>query len=233
MEMDLRVVELLSSKQCHDLISPVSAINNGVELIEDIGDSVLLEAMKLIKDSAEQASNKLKVFRLSYGKAGAEPNQPIENIQGISKNYFSSSKIELIWDEEITLSEMIDKAGSVKVLLNTFLICEEALAYGGTITLKRLDQEGTIDGEKDIGCLIEVSGKKAMLSEEHKNALSGETPIEDLTPRTVQAYVTGLFASQFCFDISYCNPQEEVLEIKITNQPNVNKKNEEDQGMQI
>jgi histidine phosphotransferase ChpT len=48
MLLDLRVLELLSSKLCHDLISPVSAINNGVELIEDIGGDVVDEAMSLI-----------------------------------------------------------------------------------------------------------------------------------------------------------------------------------------
>lgn len=66
MQIDLRVLELLASKICHDLVSPVSAINNGVELIEDIGGSVVDEAMKLIGDSATNASRRLRLFRIAY-----------------------------------------------------------------------------------------------------------------------------------------------------------------------
>lgn len=228
MQMDLRVVELLASKQCHDLISPVSAINNGVELIEDIGDSVVKEAMKLIADSGAQAARKLKFFRLSYGKAGVESSQPVRDTRQIVQDYFSASKIDFVWDEELFLSEMMDKPGSVKALLNTILISEEVLAYGGTITLKRLNQKGKIDEDSKIGCILEVAGKKAVMPENHKTALTGATPIDDLTPRTIQAYVTGLFAEQFSFDISFCNVQEEVLELTLTHQPNANDKDHED-----
>lgn len=225
MQMDLRVVELLSSKLCHDLISPVSAINNGVELIEDIGDSVVNDAMGLISDSAAQASRKLKFFRLSYGKAGTEANQPIKNIRELAQDYFSASKIKMEWDQEITLSELMEVKGGVKILLNVALICEEVLAYGGTITLKRLNEEGK------IGFKFYVSGKKASLSEGHQNALTGATPVDDLTPRTVQPYVTGQFAVQFGFEISSRNTQEEVLEFKITHQSETNNDTLEDHSM--
>ena len=85
MQVDMRVLELLSSKICHDLVSPVSAINNGVELIDDIGGSVVDEAMKLIGDSAALASRRLRLFRMAYGRAGSDENLGIKDVKQVAK----------------------------------------------------------------------------------------------------------------------------------------------------
>jgi len=69
----------------HDLISPVSAINNGVELIEDIGGSVVDEAMKLIGDSANLASRRLRLYRLAYGRAGSEEMLGLHDVRPLLK----------------------------------------------------------------------------------------------------------------------------------------------------
>src|SRR5277367_3001835 len=97
MQIDLRVMELLASKLCHDLVSPVSAINNGVELIEDIGGSVVEEAMKLIGDSAGHASRRLRLFRVAYGRAGAEENVSAKDMRHIDEQYIAGGKITLKW----------------------------------------------------------------------------------------------------------------------------------------
>src|SRR5271154_5841604 len=99
MQIDMRVLELLASKLCHDLVSPVSAINNGVELIEDIGGSVVEEAMKLIGDSAQHASRRLRLFRLAYGRAGSEDNLGIRDVRPIATQYLAGGKTTLDWPE--------------------------------------------------------------------------------------------------------------------------------------
>lgn len=94
MQLDLRVMDLLASKIYHDLISPVSAINNGVELIEDdIGQSVMDDALKLIADSAAQSSRRLKLFRIAYGRAGSEENLPLKGVRQTLLNYMSFGKV--------------------------------------------------------------------------------------------------------------------------------------------
>ncbi len=70
-KVDPRVIELLCSRLCHDLISPVSAINNGFELIAEFGDEMRGEAMSLMGDSAREAARRLKFFRIAFGAAGA------------------------------------------------------------------------------------------------------------------------------------------------------------------
>ena len=100
MQIDMQVMELLASKFCHDLVSPVSAINNGVELIEDIGGSVVEEAMKLIGDSAGHASRRLRLFRVAYGRAGSEENLPLKDMRQIAEQYIGAGKVTLNWPED-------------------------------------------------------------------------------------------------------------------------------------
>src|SRR5271154_3464814 len=99
MQIDMRVMELLASKLCHDLVSPVSAINNGVELIEDIGGSVVEEAMKLIGDSAQHASRRLRLFRMAYGRAGSEDSLGVKDVRQTAEQYLAGGKSTLNWPD--------------------------------------------------------------------------------------------------------------------------------------
>src|ERR1700761_5517418 len=118
MQIDLRVLELLASKLAHDLVSPVSAINNGVELIEDIGGSVVDEAMKLIGDSAQHASRRLRLFRMAYGRAGSEDNLGIKDVRQTAEQYIASGKVTLIWPEDQPGPILAATRGCLKTLLN-------------------------------------------------------------------------------------------------------------------
>ncbi|MDD3182902.1 MAG: histidine phosphotransferase family protein [Alphaproteobacteria bacterium] len=207
MQIDLRVLELLSSKLCHDLISPVSAINNGVELIEDIGGSVVEEAMKLIGNSAVQSSRRLRVFRLAYGRAGSEANLPLRDMRQIAQQYFTEGKIKLEWAEDLDLPGVAEQRGLLKTLINMLIMAEEVLAYGGDISLHRLG-----DDDK-IGCRLEIAGRNAHLSQQFEDALTAATLVEDLTPRTIQPYITGRFAEHFGIQISHRSPKDDMLEI--------------------
>lgn len=209
MDIDLRVLELLSSKLCHDLISPVSAINNGVELIEDIGGSVVDEAMKLIGNSAVQSSRRLRVFRVAYGRAGSEANLPLRDVRLVMEQYFTDGKIKLFWPEDLELPGLADKRGALKVLINLLIMAEEVLAYGGSITLHRLD------GDDKIGCRLQIEGRSVQLSPQFEEALTAVTSVEDLTPRTIQPYITGRFAENFDLQISHEAPKEDRLDLTL------------------
>ena len=75
--IELRVAELLASRLCHDLISPVGAVNSGIELMTEFGDGVDSESMQLVSTSAKLASEKLQFFRIAYGNAGSGANIPL------------------------------------------------------------------------------------------------------------------------------------------------------------
>jgi histidine phosphotransferase ChpT len=193
MQIDLRVMELLSSKLCHDLVSPVSAINNGVELIEDIGGSVVNEAMKLIGDSAVTAARRLRLFRMAYGRAGSEEMLGVRDVRQVAEQYLAGGKVSLAWPEGQPAPEVAEHRGYLKALLNLIMLAEETLAYGGVITLR---------GDSN-GCHLEIAGRNAQLSELLKAAYEGKTAIEDLSPRSIQAYITGRFAEHFELMLNY------------------------------
>jgi histidine phosphotransferase ChpT len=194
MQIDMRVMELLSSKICHDLVSPVSAINNGVELIEDIGGSVVEEAMKLIGDSGTTAARRLRIFRMAYGRAGSDESLAVKDVRQVVEQYLSGGKISLIWPEDQIFSESVDLRGFLKTVLNLIILSEETLAYGGVINVR----EATTGG-----CRLEIVGRNAHLSLQLQEALEGAVAVENLTPRSIQAYITGKFASNFGLKIQH------------------------------
>jgi histidine phosphotransferase ChpT len=212
MHIDIRLLELLASKICHDLISPVGAINNGIELVEDIGGSVVNEAMKLISSSAQQAAKRLRLFRMAYGKSGSEHGATLKDIRNTAKDYLSTSKSKLEWNDNQAFQDVAERRGALKVLLCMVMMAEDVLSHGGAITVETVQQ-----GDKH-GVVITASGTHAQMSEAVLAALKGETAIDDITPRTVHAYVTGRLADYYEMGLT---PQQDSPEkITLTLLPN-------------
>ena len=182
-DLDIRVVELLCSRLCHELVSPVGAINNGVELIEEMGAEMADEAIGLIAHSADQASRRLRLLRLAYGAASSDKSGLAEVAQA-ADGYFAGSKIKLEWPPGRLEQASQLQPGTGKVLLNLVILAEEALAYGGRIVVAP-----DSDGHPAVTAL----GRNAGLKPEAIQALSGDIEVESLTPRTVHAYVSGRF----------------------------------------
>jgi len=221
MQIDMRVMELLSSKLCHDLVSPVSAINNGVELIEDIGGAVMDEAIKLISDSGGTAARRLKMYRLTYGRAGSETSLDVKDVKLIAEQYLEKTKISLVWPEGLPSAAMAERKGFFKTLLNLIILGEESLAYGGVITLRNLKAEGD-----EEGCRVEVVGRNVSLNLQLQEALEGSASIEELSPRSVHSYVTGRFAEYFGFKLVHDHSIPDRLDLLLT------PKKDEEAGMQ-
>ncbi|HEU0118002.1 MAG TPA: histidine phosphotransferase family protein [Alphaproteobacteria bacterium] len=196
MQIEMRVLELLSSKLCHDLVSPVSAINNGVELIEDIGGGVVDEAMKLIGDSAAHASRRLRLFRTAYGRAGSEEGLPVKDVKQTAEQYMAGGKVTLNWPDDQPPAATA-QAGYLKVILNMIILAEEVLPYGGVVSLRAATDGST------AGCRFEIVGRSAQLSPQMQAALIGSALVEELTPRTIQAYITGKFAAHFNLKLKF------------------------------
>ena len=209
MLIDIRLLELLSSKICHDLISPVGAINNGIELVEDIGGSVVNEAMKLISTSAQQAAKRLRLFRMAYGKSGAEQGVTLKDMRNTVKDYLSSGKSKLTWGDEQAFTEVAAQKGALKMVLCLTMLSEDVLSHGGDITVE------TVMESSKVGVKITIAGSHAQLSEAMHLALKGETSIEDVSPRTVHAYVTGRMIEYYGFTTSVKQHSPELLTLAL------------------
>lgn len=207
MMIDFRILELLASKICHDLISPVGAINNGIELIEDIGGSVVDDAMKLISSSSGQAAKKLRLFRMAYGRAGSDHGVTVKEIRSTGRDYLAQGKSSLNWADEHGFPEIAEIPGGLKTILNMLMFSEDVLSHGGSITVEPLAQTGV------HGVLITVTGSHAQLSEAMQAALKLDVGVEDISPRTVHAYVLGLTAEHYGFSLTYQQISDEKLSL--------------------
>lgn len=186
------VIELLASRICHDLVSPVGAINNGVEFMEDGGADSMDEALGLISHSAEQASAKLMAFRLAYGAGGRDPNIKPEDIQkAFSALIRGDGKISQTWDPYGKLGPDPLPYGFCKMLMCGLMLAQECLIKGGYISVRP-------DGNNT---LIIAEGESVLLRDNVEEALRQEIAAEDLDPRLVHPYAISVIAAHYGFTI--------------------------------
>ncbi|MFC3616565.1 histidine phosphotransferase family protein [Lutimaribacter marinistellae] len=138
-EHDVNLAALIGSRICHDLISPVGAITNGLELLEMAG-AVQGAEMELISDSVGNAGARLRFFRIAYGLAGAEQVGPAE-IAALFADLNRGSRVQTRWD--------IDGAQprcDVKLAFLALQCCETAMPFGGTASVRVEDGRLTVNG---------------------------------------------------------------------------------------
>jgi histidine phosphotransferase ChpT len=129
----LDLAALLCSRVCHDLISPVGAIVNGIEVLdEDKDEETRTFALELIKKSARQASARLQFCRLAFGAAGSAGAQ-IEtgDAEKVARGLLEDEKVKIVWN----LPRELKPKNQVKLLLNMLLVAVGAIARGGTLTV--------------------------------------------------------------------------------------------------
>ena len=189
-QIDLRVLELVASRLCHDVVGPVGAVNNGLELLEDDFEAMGPEALKLAADSGARAARALQYFRFAYGMAGSRVGGNLEELRELAGNYFGGEKVRLSWPTEVPAGELPEDLG--KLLLNLLLLGAECLPLGGELALELQGGEGA--GGLTVRVL--ASGDRAALREETRPALAPGVTAEELTPRNVQAFFTCQIAAR-------------------------------------
>lgn len=191
-ELDLGA--LLVSRVCHDLISPVAAISNGLEILADEDDAEMrAHAMRLIEHSVGQAKARLLFARLAFGamgSAGAEVD--LRDAGQVAEEFFKTGKAKLDWQMPAIA---VDKE-IIRVLLNLAAMSADCIPRGGVLTIK---------GEQSrsgFSFSIVAKGIKATLAADIKEGLALRTPREDLTGRTIAPFVTALLARKLGGEIS-------------------------------
>ncbi|MBU6234442.1 MAG: hypothetical protein KGQ41_01240 [Alphaproteobacteria bacterium] len=207
-KVPVRVLELLCSRVCHDVVSPVAAISNGVELLTEMGADGLQDSVGLLTHAARQASVRLQMFRLSYGAGGSEALITGKMIYEAFNNYIESDKVKLEWDLMNATPDEDLNPGFFKVLVNAMLFARETLIRGGVVRV-------TKDGHK---MFVEAVADNVTVREGMAEALRGELAVNDLTPKTIHPYVTYMFAKHFDFPLE-CEVGENTLKITISYTP--------------
>jgi histidine phosphotransferase ChpT len=204
MTMDaVEFASLLCSRLCHDLLSPVGALNNGIELLADETDPEMrARCLELLADSARASANKLKFFRLAFGAAGGfgdlvDSREAKTAIEGL----FSANG-------RITIGWMVDAPSlpkpAIKVLLNLAMIAGDALVRGGQLDI---GAEAT-QGRTEI--VIRGEGPRIVLDPELRKALVGEMD-GTLAPRAAAAWLAHCIARDAGGGIQVSSPDEAFL----------------------
>jgi histidine phosphotransferase ChpT len=182
----LDLAALLCSRLCHDLISPVGAIVNGIEVMEeDKDEETKAFALDLIKKSAYQASAKLQFCRLAFGAAGSAGAQiDLGDAEKAARGLLEDGKTTLVWN----LPRLLLAKNRVKLLLNMLLIAAGAVSRGGTLTI-----DPVAGGDGIAGFLVTASGLNAKLNPATAELLAG-SPSHAVDAHAIQPLYAGILA---------------------------------------
>lgn len=203
-QIDIDFLELLSSKLCHDLISPVGAIANGVEFLEEMGGDAGPEVIDLISHSSQQASAKLKCYRMAYGAGGADTSIKPEDVHNNFEEYLGpqgAQRVTQDWDPHTPLGPEERPAGMCKMLMTCLILAIDGLPKGGNLTVKAGNGDDVI---------ITATGENAGLKDDMASALNMEIKPDDLNPKLVHPYMAGQLAKNYGFKISLSNEEEQL-----------------------
>ena len=181
----LDLAALLCSRVCHDLISPVGAIVNGLEVLAESKDEETKEfALDLIRKSAGTASAKLQFCRIAFGAAGSAGAQiDTGDAEKVARGFLEDEKTKIDWH----LPRVLLPKNRVKLLLNMLLIGGQSIPRGGRLTVDPVG-EGESMGFKvsGTGTIAKVPPNAALMS--------GETGEEALDAHRIQPFYAGLLA---------------------------------------
>ncbi len=191
---------LLCSRVCHDVISPVGAINNGLELLDDGGADE--DAMDLIRTSAINASARLQFARIAFGAAGSAGVQiDTGDAQAVAENYMNNEKPEFSW----TGPRAYLAKSKVKLLLNLILIANGSIPRGGTLEVE-LDVVG-----EDAKFTLTSRGRMLRVPQKFQDLLDGRTSEDPIDAHAVQYYYTLLLAGEAGMKIDVHMDDEKVV----------------------
>ncbi|MCS0504412.1 histidine phosphotransferase ChpT [Ancylobacter mangrovi] len=190
----LDLAALLCSRVCHDVISPVGAIVNGLEVLEDEDDpSMKAFALDLIAKSAKQASARLQFARLAFGAAGSAGAQiDTGDAENVARGFIQDDRTSLEW----TVPRALLPKNKVKLLLNLLLVAVSTIPRGGRIALS-----ATGEGEAG-GFQLRSEGSHARIPPHLADLLAGNAPDGGMVDaHAIQPHYTGLLARATGFAI--------------------------------
>lgn len=174
---------LLCSRICHDLISPVGAINNGIELFDEGGAEE--DALQLIRMSAVNASARLQFARIAFGAAGSAGSEiDSGDAESVAKNFMQNEKANLDWQAP----RLLLPKNEVKLLLNLVLIANASIPRGGDIYVSIREENGKRNFQ------LKVSGKMLRVPPKFLELYNGQTPSEPIDAHAIQPYYTLLLS---------------------------------------
>jgi histidine phosphotransferase ChpT len=185
----LDLAALLCSRVCHDVISPVGAIVNGLEVLEEDKDPSMQEfALDLIRKSARQASARLQFARLAFGAAGSAGAMiDLGDAESVARGMYLDEKVTVNW----AAPRALVPKNRAKLLLNLLVLATGAVPRGGSISV---NLEGE-DAERASFRLV-AKGINARIPPHSEALLAGEPESGSVDAHGIQTFYAGLIARE-------------------------------------
>ena len=203
---------LLCSRLCHDMLSPVGALSNGLELLAEETDPEMRQrCFELLEQSARISTGKLKFFRLAYGAAGGFGEAvPVDEAKSVIQALAADGK-------NITINWAIEGANlpkpAVKVMLNFAHIGLDALIRGGTMDVGAEVRDGSAE------IVVRATGTKIAFDENIGRALEGGLAPDELSSRTAAAQMIALLAEECGGGLQYKRSEDALVLGAVLPQP--------------
>ena len=204
MTSQIDLAAMLCSRLCHDMLSPVGALSNGLELLADEQDPEMrARCIELLEQSAATSANKLKFFRLAFGAAGGfgeavpvdEAREVIEALVGDAK------RVELNW----AIADNSLPKPAVKVLLNLAQIALDTLVRGGALDIGAEIRDGNVE------IVTRAKGAKVAFDETIGKALQGDLSPMEVTSRTAAAHMIAVVAEEMEGGLQYALSEDALV----------------------
>jgi histidine phosphotransferase ChpT len=200
--LDIRVLELLSARLCHELAGPVSAVVNGVELMSEEDPDFVADAVRLVGTSARTVSKRLQFYRFAYGTLPGEGAAAMIG-RDLALKYFDAGNVHCDWPE----NEIEPSLARQRLACVLLILAAEALPRGGTVTVRR---------GKGTGMIVEADGDTVRLTPEAQAGLQPDLPLENLTARGIHAHLCVRFAAELKLKIALPRPEPRRLRVELS-----------------
>lgn len=199
----LRPIEVLCSRLLHDLSSTIGAINNGVELVRELGPDE--EALALIDESARTAANRLALYRFLYAAGSSGPGAA-EQLRRVLDDYFALGSVTLDWARDPKGWPLLARAGGAKLVAGSVAAVAQTLIRGGKIEIDATP----------AGILVAGSGVDVRVPEIGLATLSG-AQAEALEPKLVHWWMLAQQAATYRFSLTILSHEKTQFILRISN----------------
>lgn len=214
--MDWRIVldvqwyaQLLSSRLCHDLITPINAVYSGIELLQESATQDA-ETLDVLAQSAQTALRRLVFFRTAFGSGTAKSFTSLDPVETCLRDYCTPIGIDLTLDSSFENEETVDFPLLGRMMLNLSLIACDMAPHGGSLTLSILQDHGRLHGG------LTLEGSIFEMREDIRTALTGKLKEADLSPQTIQAFMTWELLDRLQLSIAVNNSTKSLLSCQIS-----------------
>ena len=188
MQIDVQLLKLLSSKMCHDIIQPVNSLKFAMEMLKDSDSLENNEALEIAISGVDNLVRRVSVFRMAFGASSiGEGEIGLLKTKELIIDMFKEKNTNITWTKETDkILYSISSAEGLKILLNLFLVAFYIVLKNSTISLSAKHVDNM------VVFVLDVKGSNIKLGLDSLNAINLISEVEELNPRNIQCYYTGL-----------------------------------------